>query len=341
MYQLSSTFLSTAFKNQKTFQNFLLLILALQNQNNQTKLVPFIATEIRNQMEQQSPNRNPSSARIYASRHQQSSQPPNITSHQPGQASDPLPPLPAAESSNAGRRLSVYSNVWYRVIPLPTDERIPPPLNQKEVNGVSFKAVGCVKSIDHDILVTKFMNSSVFHFTRLFTVNYNFRYHSFATKSQVEDPVRAAVYDKHILDFRWCLSSAYKRYAIWTRAISQEDSHQYNFEHIPEREMAGFRAFLDDAAYYGDVRVFIVDRTRDGRWYIQLMDNPISLRIVQWINALHDLKVAFGQFYGGHGGHNQAAREAANVGRFKCGYVYIIFYIPFDVANHRIYNIFT
>ena len=201
--------------------------------------------------------------------------------------------------------------------------------------------MGHLKAIDHDILVTKFMNSSVFHISRLVCMNYNFRYHSFATKSQVEDPVRAAVYDKHILDFRWCLSSAYKRYAIWTRAISQEESHHYNFERIPDREMAGFRAFLDDASYYGDIKVFAVNQTRNGRWYIQFIDNPITLIIIQCINALHDLKAAFGQFYGGHGGNNRAAREAATVGRFQCGYVYIIFYTPFDVANCRIYNIFT
>ena len=197
----------------------------------------------------------------------------------------------------------------------PATIRQPAKLYNKDC-GVKYKSVGAVVKADA-ILFNDLLKSEQMLMMQVLCSMYHYRMNTIPARNKLSQGAIRGIFGCHIIDYQFSLNELYKRVALRKRAIGYKSVGNYNFWLLPAHEMKKFRNWLQKigswTAGVGKEKysLWTLGMDNDGKLFLKLKFNQITLNFIQLINVMHDSLVSWRILGPGAGYIKDAARTRA------------------------------
>ena len=195
------------------------------------------------------------------------------------------PPLKYSASKPAP--LGPSPNTYYQQPP--ARSRRPYKLYNKDC-GVHYKSVAKLTKADTRS-IRGLLNAEVFDVLAQLGVMYHCRNNTIPGPNQLSLGQIRGIFDCDLTDYQFSVNEIYKRYAMRKGYCRGRDVADLNFWNLANGEIERFMEYLDRLSKFPripDFKLWTFGKDDEGKWYLKIKANEITVNYFQLFNALHD-----------------------------------------------------
>ena len=170
-------------------------------------------------------------------------------------------------------------------LPPPTTARQPRHLYNQDC-GSEYLSIGQIGKFERD-LMWRISMSEQFEVLSLLSCMYRNRKNLIHGPNQRSKAEIAAIFSTTLMDFKFSLNELYKRYMMRKAALGKNKAEDFDWWALPVPELQRFKQHLL-ALGNADYNLFSFGVSDDGKMYLQLARNQVTLNYIQMINGLYD-----------------------------------------------------
>ena len=174
----------------------------------------------------------------------------------------------------------------------PATIRQPAKLYNKDC-GVEYKSCGAVAKADA-ILFNDLLNCEQMSMMQVICSMYHYRMNTIPARNKLSQGAIRGIFGCHIMDYQFSLNELYKHVAMRKRAIGHKSVGNYNFWLLPPHDLKKFRRWLQKIGSWSagvgkqKYNLWSLGMDNDGKFYLKLQFNQMTLNFIQLINVMHD-----------------------------------------------------
>lgn len=172
---------------------------------------------------------------------------------------------------------------------VPAGERLPELLFNQDKGG-TYKSCGMVTKKNIYGLHT-FLNTEVFALMSILCNIYHSRNNTIDQEMIRNKNTVRGIFSCDLVNYKFSLNEVYKRYAMRKNYLGGADAGEFNFWYLEHDEIDKWKSWLLELGWMRCVRdaLWIMDKTDDGKWFLQLKHNKLTLALIQTMNSLYDI----------------------------------------------------
>ena len=170
----------------------------------------------------------------------------------------------------------------------PAGSREPQKLHNKKAGG-EYKSCGMIsKKCIH--LLHVFLNTEIFCMMTILCNIFHSRNNTIDQEMAKVDNTIKGIFSCDLIQYKFSLNEVYKRYVMRKGYLRGADAAEFNFWFLDDDIIKDWNFWLLELGWVNCVRdtLWNIDQTADGKWFLQLNHNELTLALVQTINSLYD-----------------------------------------------------
>lgn len=169
----------------------------------------------------------------------------------------------------------------------PTTNREPDTLELR-FNDAPYKSVGLIKKHGLEV-ITVLIQSPLFKNVVQICQSFHWRIHNIHKKTSMTPKQKKYLYRQEITEFKVSIYECYKRGAMRSGLIDADRKiGDFNFKLLSANSLRIYIAYWRRTGNYHGQQIYHVGCDGKGEHYVQLNDNPLAKRMVQFVNSLAD-----------------------------------------------------